>query len=147
MFYAHVRRLPMVDGNLDLSRGDRLEYDCGSIRRSKADDRGFRAFVLDDKDRGVTYRINRQGMRVESTKGPTFIRANSGLKYTPFAESGDEAEINGFLSLCSRLTAEHDKRTSVIYRLQCLAKEPAAILIIAGAVVYAGVTVLVLFFG
>lgn len=77
-----------VEGNLELSRGDRLEYSCGSIRRSKADLYGFRAFVLTDKDRGVTYRVMRKGMVVEWPGGSSFVRNPEELKRTPFAGEG-----------------------------------------------------------
>lgn len=147
MFYTYVRQLPMVEGNLDLVKGDRLVYECGVIRKAKADDRGFRAFVLEDKTRGVTYRIGQHGMVVESSAGPTFIRNPGELKHTPFAMNGDAAEINAFLLLCKKFVAEHKRLNSLPARLRRFAKEPVGILLIAGAIVYAVVTVIVLYFG
>lgn len=147
MFYAYVRQLPMVEGNLDLVKGDRLVYECGVIRKAKADDRGFRAFVLEDKIRGVTYRVGQHGMVVESSAGPTFIRNPGELNHTPFAVNGDAAEINAFLLLCKKFVAEHKKHNSLFARLRRFSKEPVGIMLIAGAIVYAVVTVIVLYFG
>lgn len=147
MFYAYVRKLPMVEGNLELSRGDRLEYSCGSIRRSKADLYGFRAFVLTDKDRGVTYRVMRKGMVVEWPGGSSFVRNPEELKRTPFAVEGDAGEINSFLSLCDHLVHEDKRRKSITARLRFFAKEPVGKILIAGAIVYAIITAIVLVLG
>lgn len=147
MFYAYVRQLPMVEGNLDLIRGDRLEYSCGSIRRSKADLYGFRAFVLTDKDRGVTYRVMRKGMVVEWPGGSSFVRNPEELKRTPFAVEGDAGEINSFLSLCDRLVHEDKRRKSITNRLRLFAMEPVGKILIAGAIVYAIITAIVLVLG
>lgn len=147
MFYAYVRQLPMVEGNLELSRGDRLEYSCGSIRRSKMDLYGFRAFVLTDKDRGVTYRVMRKGMVVEWPGGSSFVRNQEELKRTPFAVEGDAGEINSFLSLCDRLVHEDKRRKSITARLRLFAKEPVGKILIAGAIVYAIITAIVLVLG
>lgn len=147
MFYAYVRQLPMVEGNLELSRGDRLEYSCGSIRRSKADLYGFRAFVLTDKDRGVTYRVMRKGMVVEWPGGSSFVRNPEELKRTPFAVEGDAGEINSFLSLCDRLVHEDKRRKSIAARLRLFAKEPVGKILIVGAIVYAIITAIVLVLG
>lgn len=147
MFYSYVRQLPMVEGNLELSRGGRMEYSCGSIRRSKADLYGFRAFVLTDKDRGVTYRVMREGMVVEWPGGSSFVRNPEELKRTPFAVEGDAGEINSLLSLCDRMVKEDKRRKSISAHLRYFAKEPAGKCIIAGAIVYAIITAIVLVMG
>lgn len=147
MFYAYVRQLPMVEGNLDLIQGERLNYQSGSIRRAKADLWGFRAYVLEDKIRGVTYRVNQQGMVVEKPAGPTYVRNPGELKHTPFAVMGEAGEINGFLTLCESISAEHKKLNSPLARLRRFTRKPFGILLISGAIVYAIATVIVLFFG
>lgn len=147
MFYAYVHQLPMVEGNLDLIRGDRLEYSCGSIRRAKADTWGFRAYVLEDKVRGVTYRVNSHSMVVETPSGPITVPNPGELKHTPFAISGAEGEINAFLTLCKKLIVEHKKQKSLPARLRRFTRKPFGMILIAGAVVYTIVTVIVLFFG
>lgn len=147
MFYTYVYQLPMVEGNLELNRGDRLEYTCGSIRRSKADDWGNRAFVLTDTVREVTYRVTKEGMLVEYHDGPYFVRNPKVLKHTPFAVTGDEAEINSFLLLCERMSAEHKYRKSFRNRLRYFTREPVGKIIIAGAIIYAIATVVVLVLG
>lgn len=147
MFYTYVRQLPMVEGNLDLIRGERLDYACGSIRRAKADSRGFRAYVLEDKVRGVTYRVNQQGMVVETPSGPIAVPNPGELKYTPFVGSGPQGEINAFITLCNRIVAEHKKRNSFVVRFRRFTRRPFGIILIAGAIIYAIVTAIVLFFG
>lgn len=147
MFYAYVRQLPMVEGNLDLIRGDRLDYSCGSVRRAKADLWGFRAYVLEDKVRGVTYRVNQRGMVVETPSGSIAVPNPGELKHTPFAMTGDAGEINAFLTLCKNLVVEHRKRNSLFARLKRFTRKPFGMILIAGAVVYTIVTVIVLFFG
>lgn len=147
MFYTYVYQLPMVEGNLELSRGDRLEYTCGSIRRAKADDRGNRAFVLIDTIREVTYRVTKEGMIVEYHDGQYFVKNPEVLKHTPFAVTGDAAEINSFLLLCERMTAEHKHRKSFRARLRYFAREPVGKIIIAGAIIYAIATAIVLVLG
>lgn len=147
MFYAYVRQLPMVEGNLDLIRGDRLEYSCGSIRRAKADTWGFRAYVLEDKVRGVTYRVNQHGVVVETPSGPIAVPNPGELKHTPFAMTGHAGEINAFLTLCNNFVVEHKKRNSLFARLRRFTRKPFGMILIAGAVVYTIVTVIVLFFG
>lgn len=147
MFYTYVSLLPMVDGNLELSRGDRLEYSCGSIRRSKADVFGFRAFVLTDKEWGFTYRVTREGMAVEWPGGSSFVRGSGELKRTPFAVEGDKGDINSFLSLCDRLVEEDRRRRSISTQLRYFAKEPAGKILIIGAILYALITAVVLAIG
>lgn len=147
MFYTYVRQLPMVDGNLDLIRGNRLNYQCGSLRWAKADLWGFRAYVLEDKVRGVTYRVNQRGMVVETPTGPIAVPNPGELKFTPFAVSGDLGEINGFLTLCKNMCAEHKKQNSPLARLRRFTRRPFGIFLIAGAFVYSIVTVIVLFCG
>lgn len=147
MFYTYVNQLPMVVDNLRLSRGDRLEYACGTLRKSKADDRGFRAFVLIDRFRNVSYRIMRDGMFVEYPGGTSFIGNPEELKHTPFAVTGNEAEINSFLNLCERMVEEHKRKKSLRNRLMYLAKEPVTKIIVGVAIAYGIITALVLFFG
>lgn len=147
MFYAYVHQLPMVEGNLDLIRGDRLEYPSGSIRRAKADPWGFRAYVLEDKVRGVTYRVNRKGMVVETPSGPIPVPNPGELKHTPFAVHGDEGEINAFLTLCKKIVADHKKQNSLSTRIRRFTRKPVGIILITGAAIYTIVTVVVLFFG
>ncbi len=147
MFYTYVNQLPMVEGNLRLSRGDRLNYSCGILRKSKPDSEGFRAFVLYDKARGVGYRINRNGMMVEYPDHQVFVGSPEELKHTPFAVTGDEAEINSFLLLCGRITEEHKHRQSFVNRLRYYTTEPVGKLILAGGFIYAIITLIVLIFG
>lgn len=147
MFYTYVNQLPMVVDNLRLSRGDRLEYSCGTLRKSKADDKGFRAFVLIDRFRDVSYRVMKDGMLVEYPSGTTFIGNPEELKHTPFAVTGNEAEINSFLILCEKMVEEHKRKKSLRNRLMYLTKEPVAKIIIGVAIVYGIITALVIFFG
>lgn len=147
MFYTYVYQLPMVEGNLELTKGNRIVYTCGSIRRAKADDWGNRAFVLTDTVRDVTYRVTKEGMLVEYRDGPYFVRNPEVLKHTPFAVTGDEAEINSFLLLCNKMTEEHNHRKSFRARLRYFTREPVGKIIIAGAIIYAIVTVIVLGLG
>lgn len=147
MFYAYVRQLPMVEGNLDLIRGNRLNYPSGSIRLAKADVWGFRAYVLEDKVRGVTYRVNQRGMVVETPSGPIAVPNPGELKHTPFAMQGEQGEINSFLTLCKNIVADHKKQNSIPARLRRFTRKPFGMILIAGAIVYAIVTVIVLFFG
>lgn len=147
MFYAYVRQLPMVDGNLKLVRGDRIEYTSGSIRLSKPDPRGFRAFVLEDKFRSVNYRIMEHGMLVEYPEGPEFVPNPEELKHTPFAVTGVASEVNSFLLLCNRLLTEYERKKSLRWRLRYFAQEPVGKLIIAVGIVYAITTMIVLVMG
>lgn len=147
MFYAYVQKLPMVEGNLELSRGDRLDYSYGSIRKSKADLQGDRAFVLLDKSRDVYYRVTKQGLLVEYPDESYFVNNPEVLKTTPFAVTGDAAEINSFLLLCSRISDEHRHRRSWITRIRYFTKEPIGIALMTGAIIYAVATFFVLVFG
>lgn len=147
MFLTYVRQLPMVEDNLDLSRGRRLEYSCGSIRRSRPNLRGYRAFVLEDKFRGVTYRVMEDGLSIEYGSGPVFVKNPKELKYTPFAVTGKESEINSFMLLCDRLVAEHKRRNSIRSRLRYFAREPVGMIIIVGGIIYAIATLIVLVLG
>lgn len=147
MFYAYVQKLPMVEGNLELSRGDRLDYSYGSIRKSKTDLRGDRAFVLMDKSRNVYYRVTKAGLLVEYPESAYFVKNPEVLKTTPFAVEGDAAEINSFLLLCSRISDEHRYRRSWVARIRYFTKEPIGITLMAGAIIYAVATFFVLVFG
>lgn len=151
MFYTYVRELPMVDGNLELATGKRLEFSCGSIRMAKADNRGFRAYVLSDKFRDVSYRTTREGLMVERTGATDLFIPNPGnlseLAHTPFAVKGTDSEINSFLMLCEKMVAEHKRRESLMSRLRLFTKEPIGKILIGSAIVYGIVTAVVLIFG
>lgn len=152
MFYTYVRKLPMVDGNLDLATGKRLEFSCGSIRMAKADYHGFRAFVLTDKFRDVCYRVTREGMMVERQGASTdlFI-PNPGnleeLAHTPFAVKGTDSEINSFLMLCDKMVTEDKRRKSLVSRLRLFTREPIGKILIGAAILYGIITAVVLIFG
>lgn len=146
MFYAYVHQLPMVKDNLALSRGDRLVFSCGILRRSRPDPFGFRAFVLEDKVRGVSYRVGKSGMLVDYHGCSDFIRNPEELKYTPFA-TGDASETNAFLTLCGRMAEEHKARTSWVAKAKAFVREPIGKVILAGAVAYTVATIIVLVMG
>lgn len=147
MFHAYVQKLPMVDGNLKLTSGERLEFSCGSIRKTKADSQGFRGFVLTDRFRDISYRITKDGMIVSYPTKETFVPNPGWLEHTPFAVVGDDSEINAFLALCNEMVAEYKRKKSLMNRLRLFTKEPVGKAIIAIAVIYGIATIVVLFLG
>lgn len=151
MFYTYVRELPMVESNLELTTGKRMEFSCGSIRMAKADSKGFRAYVLLDKIRDVSYRITREGMMVERSGSTDLFIPNPGnlkeLAHTPFAVKGTDSEINSFLMLCEKLVAEYKHRKSIATRVRLFTREPVGKILIGIAVAYGLITAVVLLFG
>lgn len=151
MFYTYVRELPMVDGNLELATGKRMEFSCGTIRMAKADSKGFRAYVLTDKVRDVSYRITQRGMMVERSGYTDLFIPNPGnlkeLAHTPFAVKGTDADINSLLTLCDKMVTEYKHRKSMANRLRVFTKEPIGKIIIGIAIAYGIVTAVVLLLG
>jgi len=86
-------------------------------------------------------------MMVEYPDHQVFVGNPEELKHTPFAVTGDEAEINSFLLLCGRITEEHKHRQSFVNRLRYYTTEPVGKLILAGGIIYAIITLIVLIFG
>lgn len=152
MFCEYVNELPMVTDNLLLTRGGRLEFPSGHLRKAKADERGFRAFIIYDKARDVSYRITGDGMLVEygETFGyqRTFI-ANppDGVKHTSFAVEGDAAEVNSFLLLMDRMREEYVQRVSFIARAKIFMKEPLGRALLFVGLVYTIITLIILIHG
>ena len=152
MFYTYVDQLPMVTDNLILIQGHRLHFNCGHIRKAKADQDGFRAYILYDRLRDVSYRVTKEGLWVEYGEkfgyDSVFVESTrEELKYTPFAVSGEASEVNSFLVLIDRMVTENKRRRSIINRFRYFMKDPVSKVIIAAGVVYAIATVLVLVFG
>lgn len=152
MFYDYVKDLPLVSDNRILNRGGRLEFAVGHLRKSKADSKGFRAFIIYDKMRDVSYRVTANGMLVEYGENYDYQRhfvdnPTDGLKHTNFAVEGDAAEINSFLQVLERMEEEYDQRRSIISRISMFLKEPLGRLFIVGGVIYLIVTLLVLVYG
>jgi len=152
MFYNYVKELPLVADNPILNRGGRMEFSVGHLRKAKPDSKGFRAFILYDKMRDVSYRVTNNGMLVEYGEDYDYQRhfvdnPLTGVKHTNFAVDGDAAEINSFLYLLERMTEEYDQRRSIIGKIKNLMKEPLGRIVLLVAVVYAIITTIVLIHG
>lgn len=152
MFYDYVKDLPLVSDNRILNRGGRMEFSVGHLRKAKADSKGFRAFILYDKLRDVSYRVTANGMLVEYGESYDYQRhfvdnPPDGVKYTNFAVEGDAAEINSFIHLLDRMEEEYDDRRSLISRFKNFMKEPLGKIFLLIGVIYAIVTILVFVYG
>lgn len=153
MFYTYVSQLPMVtDNNLTLSKGTRLEFEAGSLRKSKADQDGFRSFVIYDKSRDVTYRASKKGLQITAGESlnyeDIFIPTRRGpLKYTPFAMEGEAAEINSFIVVTNKMSEEYIKSKSFSTRAKAFLKDPLGKAFILAIVIYTIATTFVMYFG
>lgn len=152
MFYDYVKDLPLVSDNRILNRGGRMEFSVGHLRKSKADSKGFRAFILHDKLRDVSYRVNENGMLVEYGESYDYhrifvVNPPDGVKYTNFAVEGDAAEINSFILLLERMQDEYDERRSLFSRFRRFMKDPTGKLLLLVGALYVVVTILVLVYG
>lgn len=153
MFYSYMCQLPVVaDNAMALTRGTRLEFEMGSLRKAKADQDGFRCFVLFDKARGVHYRVTGKGLLVEydssSSEKNLFIPTRTGiLKHTAFAMEGEAAEVNSFLVLTDKINEEYLQSRSLWNRVRKISQDPLGRLFIWCLALYGLVTLAVLFFG
>lgn len=152
MFYTYVKDLPMVTDNLILNRGGRLEFSCGHLRKASADSRGFRAWVIHDKNRDVSYRVTEKGMLIEFGIGYDYSKVFipnivGGIRHTNFAVEGDAAEVNSFLSLLGKMGDEYQYRRSITARIKNFLKEPVGKIFLLASIVYAIITFIVVVFG
>jgi hypothetical protein len=153
MFYAYVNQLPMVSGNSGLFRGERFDFECGTIRLVKFAMVYEREFIVKDKRRDILYHVRQTGLELRRGKKgvpPYQIRhiknQRYGKKFSPLAHKNldDRDDVKVFEDLIKEMCEEYRQRRSALSRFIRWTKDPVARIILTAGLVYGIVTALVL---
>ena len=157
MFYSYVIKTPfVVKEKQKLLEGAILEVGDGYIRHTIDDD--FNSiFTIRNRGLDVSYRATSTTLAV--TRGSAGRRPNqqilivipqerSGqLVLSDFRDQDEREDVENFLCTLSEMQKDYDRREGIMKKLEIWIKDPVAKIILFAGVVYAMVTVFVLFAG